>query len=67
MLYSSMNPEVQFVRCCSKVPYFSIPSDGCCGPHLQADLEVNGFKILNIGNHIVLFVFDNIQDVERIL
>ena len=27
----------------------------------------NGFKILNIGNHIVLFVFDNIQDVERIL
>ena len=27
----------------------------------------NGFKIRNIGNHIVLFVFDNIQDVERIL
>ena len=27
----------------------------------------NGFKIRQIGNHIVLFVFDNIQDVERIL
>ena len=27
----------------------------------------NGFKIRNIGNHLVHFVFDNIQDVERIL
>ncbi|KAL0006196.1 hypothetical protein SO802_013757 [Lithocarpus litseifolius] len=27
----------------------------------------NGFKIRNLGNHIVLFEFDNVQDVERIL
>ena len=26
----------------------------------------NGFKIHNLGNHIVLFEFDNVQDVERI-
>ena len=27
----------------------------------------NGFKIWNLGNHTVLFEFDNVQDVERIL
>ena len=26
-----------------------------------------GFKIKNLGNHLILFSFDNIVDVERIL
>ncbi|KAK9992096.1 hypothetical protein SO802_027081 [Lithocarpus litseifolius] len=27
----------------------------------------NGFKIRNMGNHVVLFTFDNMSDVERII
>ena len=26
----------------------------------------NGFKVRNVGNHILLFVFDNEEEVERI-
>ena len=29
--------------------------------------SVNGYKIWNLGDHMVLFVFDNILDVERII
>ena len=29
--------------------------------------SANGFKIHNLGDHIVLFVFDNNSDVERII
>lgn len=29
--------------------------------------SANGFKIRNLGDHIVLFVFDNNSDVERII
>jgi len=29
--------------------------------------SANGFKIQNMGDHIVLFVFDNNSDVERII
>ena len=33
----------------------------------QLWMSQNGFKIRNLGNHIVLFELDNVQDVKRIL
>lgn len=27
----------------------------------------NGFKVRNVGNHVVLFIFDNEEEIEKIL
>ena len=27
----------------------------------------NGFKVRNVGNHVVLFIFDNEEELEKIL
>ena len=29
--------------------------------------STNGFKIRNAGNHTVLFVFDNLKDIDKII